>query len=204
MRLDFEGSFGGPYARMKPIARPALPYEELAGGSADAQSPPQNDALDKLRDKVVVKGPSRDTSGFQLQYVHVADFRFTWLERGDEVHLVPYQAGVKGQPRFIFSSPAEDSFMVTVQPTRASVNAQVYTNIPDWKGKPTVEYIGMLEERRKTGNTSLSRYLAPQSASGDRNTLALVRVESRRQMDGWWVYIYLTPMPWRSGRALSA
>jgi hypothetical protein len=102
MRLDFEGSFGGPYARMKPIVRPALPHGGWAGGSADRQSVPQNDALDKLRDKVVIKGPCRDSSGFQLQYVHVADFRFTWLERGNKIHLVPYQAGVKGQPCFIF------------------------------------------------------------------------------------------------------
>lgn len=185
---------------MTPVARPTPPYNWQAGGSPVAQSASKNDAVDKFLDKVVVKGPCRDTSGFQLQYVHVADFRLTWVERGDEIHLIPYSDGVREQLCFVFSSLAEEAFLVTIQPTRASVNAQVYTNIPEWRGKRTIEYVKELERQRKAGSTKLSRYVAPQRLGGEMGAQVRLRVDSRRQVDGWWVYITVTPISRGSGR----
>lgn len=112
----------------------------------DVQSVSRSAKLDKFRNKVVVKGACRVTSGFQLQYVHVADFLPTWVERGDEIHLIPYSDGAREQQCFVFSSLNEEAFMVTLRPTRASANTQLYTNILEWKGKGTIEYVKELEK----------------------------------------------------------
>jgi hypothetical protein len=172
---------------MKPIVRPAL-QDGLAETLAASQ--------DGLRDKVVVKGPCRSASGFQLQYVYVGGFRQTWLERGDEVHLIPSESGSQGQPCVVFSSPEGESFLVTIKPTRASVNANLYTNIPSWQGEPTLGYVEMLEKQRRANRGESPCFQAPQRVGG--GTEVVVRVESRRRKNGWWVYVSLAQMPEKS------
>jgi hypothetical protein len=187
LRVQMERDFETPFSSdptMTPNVRPAVAWGD-----------PWSDALGKCRNKVVIKEPIWGTSGFQLQYVHVVDFQVTLGERRDEIHLIPYNDRVKGPSCFVFSTLDEQAFMVTVQPTGASVNAQLYTNIPEWKGKRTIEYVKELEKQRKAGTTKLSRYLAPQRLGGELGAHVQVRVDSRRQMSGWWVYITFTPIP---------
>jgi hypothetical protein len=165
---------------MKPIVRPAAMPNGLGGQLAASQ--------DGFRDKVVVKGPCRLTSGFELQYVYVGGFRLTWLERGDEVHLIPSGTGAQGQPCVVFSSPEKESFMVVLDPTRASANADLYTNIPPWEGEETLTYMERLEKERRAGKGESSWYPAGIQRV-DQDKKVVVRVESRRRNNGWWVSV---------------
>ncbi|KAK4153986.1 hypothetical protein C8A00DRAFT_33239 [Chaetomidium leptoderma] len=172
---------------MKPIVRPPPPALAEGGGLLSASQ-------DGLRDKVVVKGPCRTTtSGFQLQYVYVAGFRLTWLERGDEVHLIPSDTGNQGQPCVVFSNPARESFMVTLEPTRAAVNANLYTNIPWWEGKETLAYMEKLEGERKASKGEALCDRAAQRVDGGREVV--VQIETRRRRNGWWVGVTVSEPP---------
>lgn len=182
MRTDLDGALPSPV--MKPIVRP-----NSRNDSARALVMSQ----DMLRDKVVLKGPCRSTSGFQLEYVYVAGFRPTWLEREDEVHLIPSESGNQGQPCAVYSSPEGESFLVTLRPTRASVNANLYTNIPPWKGRETLEFMEMLESQRKKQNSRSVSHKAFQRIGSGKEVA--VHLEHRRLRNGWWVYLSVTHLP---------
>lgn len=138
----------------------------------------------------MVKGPGRETSGFELQYVDVAGFWLTLLERGDEVHLIPSDTGSHGQPCVVFSRPEGRSFMVMLRPTRASANPDLYTDIPPWEGEYTLAYMEMLERKRRAGNGESPCYRATQRVGGVSEVV--VQVQSRRRRNGWWVYVSVT------------
>jgi hypothetical protein len=176
VRTDVDSAQGRPV--MKPIVRPPAIQNGLGGQPTASQ--------DGLRDKVIVKGPCRLTSGFELQYVYVGGFRLTWLERGDEVHLIPSEAGEQGQPCVVFSSPAKESFMVVLDPTRASANAILHTNIPPWEGEETVAYMERLERERQAAKFNSPCYPAGIQRA-DQDKKVVVRVESRRRRNGWLV-----------------
>jgi hypothetical protein len=166
---------------MRPITRPArqsMPTVKLA------------EWQDRYRDKLVIKGPCRATSGFQLQYVYVGQFRMGWLERGDEVHLLPHKAGDQGRPCLVFSSRGRESFMITFSPTRASANADLFTNIPPWEGKDILMYMEMVEKQRRADKFEAPCSRATQQADSGRKVM--VELGSRRRSNGWWVYISVT------------
>ena len=163
---------------MTPIVRP----EVVARSAALAE--------DGLRDKVVVKGPGKAASGFEVRYVYVAGFRLTWLEREDEVHLLPSTMSSWGRPCVVFSSVDGQSFMVTLMPTRTSVNADLYTDIPPWEGEALLGYMPGLDRARKARKGESPCYRGTQRVDGE--SRVVVQVQSRRRRDGWWVYVSVT------------
>ncbi|KAL2127420.1 hypothetical protein VTI74DRAFT_10763 [Chaetomium olivicolor] len=163
---------------MWPIVRPIM-SAALTKRLATAQ--------DRFRNKVVVKGPCHSTTDFRLQYVHVGNFRLSWLERGDEAHLIPKETGDQGQPCLVYSSPSSGSFMVTLRPTWESVNATLYTDIPPWEGKATLAYIEMLERNTKGRKDALWYVQAGTGITTGKD--AKVRIRNRRRNNGWWVYV---------------
>ncbi len=151
------------------------PVVRLAGWATTSQlAAPQ----DGWRDKVVVKGPGQ-TSGFEVRYVHVAKFLRTWLERGDEVHLIPKYSGRQGQPYVVFSNADGRSFLVILSPTRASANANLYTDISLWEEEDRLIYLEGLERAQKekwarrraialySGLTAREVYLLPYGAGDE-------------------------------------
>ncbi len=168
----------GLYPIMTPIVRP-----EVVGRSAA-------DVEDGLRDKIVVKGPGKAASGFEVRYVYVAGFRLTWLERENEVHLLPSTMSNWGRPCVVFSSVEGQSFMVALMPTRTSVNADLYTDIPPWEGEPLLGYMPGLDRERKARKGESPCYRGTQLA--DDGKRVEVQIQSRRRNNGWWVYVTVT------------
>jgi len=166
---------------MTPVAR-------LAGWAARSQLALQ----DGFRDKVVVKGPGQ-ASGFEARHVHTARMSLNWLEWGDEVHMIGKYTGSQGQPFVIFSSVGGRSFMVRLSPTRASVNANLYTDIPPWQGERDFSYCRDLEMDRKknAGESPCHRALQRVGKKGR----VVVELRSRRRNNGWWVYVSVAQPP---------
>ncbi len=91
-----------------------------------------------------------ETPGFEVRYVYAGRFQARWLGRSDEVHLIsPLTGKTRGSRLLSFHGAEGRSFMVTLRPTRASVNANLYTDIPPWKGKNTLAYMQGLERDRR-------------------------------------------------------
>jgi hypothetical protein len=169
---------------LRPIARPVF---------RDILTDQLGEYQDRFPNKVVVKGPCRETSGFQLQSVYVARFLPNWLEKGDKVHLLPHKAGDQGQPCLIFSSETRESFMITLKPTRASVNADLFTNIPPWEEKAPPEYIELVEKQRRADKGEAPCSRATQQVDSTRKVM--VQLQSRRRSNGWWVYVSVKEIP---------
>jgi hypothetical protein len=73
--------------------------------------------------------------------------------------------------------------MVTVMPTRASVNANLYTDIPTWNGKNSWAYIESLERERREINGDSPCLRATQRVEGEREVV--VKLRNRRRSDSW-------------------
>jgi hypothetical protein len=183
-----------------PPMRPNSPREvqDLLTDRDPVRVEPQPEP-EAYKDMVVIKGPCGATLGFRLRYVDVANFWSTWLERGDEVYLIPEDANYPlgrpdlGSPCLIFSTERQASFMISLAPTRASVNADLFTNIPPWEGKILGRYRDRVEKQREAdkGESPCSR--ATQQVDSGRNVM--VGLQSRRRSNGWWVYVSVTDMP---------
>jgi hypothetical protein len=152
--------------------------------------------LADLGGKVVVRGPS-DRSGFAVRYVHVGKLLWPWLQEGDEVHLVPSSLPDQGAPCVVFSSAEGWSFLVALEPTRASVNANLYTDIPPWEGEEVEAYIKGLERTRGGDKGETPSRRATQQADG--GGVVVVKVQSRRRSNGWWVHVTVAPSPEEEG-----
>ena len=71
------------------------------------------------------------------------------MGRSDEVHLIPIYREDQAQSCVVFSQAGGRSFIVTLRPTRTSVNANLYTDIPLQKEENTLAYIEGLERDRR-------------------------------------------------------
>jgi hypothetical protein len=76
--------------------------------------------------------------------------------------------------------------MVVLDPTRASANAILHTNIPPWEGEETVAYMERLERERQAAKFNSPCYPAGIQRA-DQDKKVVVRVESRRRRNGWLV-----------------
>lgn len=147
---------------------------------------------DVLRDNIIVKGPG-ETSGFEVQYVYAVRFQARWLGQSDEVHLIPIYGEDQGQSCVVFSRAGGRSFMVTLRPTRASVNANLYTDIPPWKGENTLAYMEGLERDRRENKGEDPCCRATQRVDSGENVV--VELQSRRRSNGWWVHVSVAQPP---------
>ena len=77
--------------------------------------------------------------------------------------------------------------MVTLRPTGASVNANLYTDILPWKGENTLAYMEGLERDRRENKGEEPCCRATQQVDGEGSVV--VEVQSRRRSNGWWVYV---------------
>ena len=179
---------GRKTAQSEPGMQP-LPRRRPPAGEADPAV--QDRAAQDLaaRNKVVVKGPAAAT-GFQMVYVYEAWFRATWPGPDDELHLIPDMTSNVRLLAVIFSNPGKEAFMVTLQPTRASIHARLWTDIPPWEGQNPMEFMEGLNAARQ-GAEPCSRDVQRTAGGGT----VEVQVESRRRSDGWWVYVTVAPQP---------
>ncbi len=178
IRLTMRADPNGREQVMRPITRPVASGVVAAAAAAHDQA---------SRNKVVVKGPAAAT-GFQLVYVYEAWFRATWPGPEDELHLIPDMTSNIRVLSVIFSDPGEEAFMVTLKPTRASIHANLWTDIPPWEDKHPVRFMERLDKTRQGG---CSRAMQRRGGGG----VVEVQVGSRRRSDGWWVYVTVTPQP---------
>jgi hypothetical protein len=110
--------------------------------------------------------------------VYAVRFQARWLGRSDEVHLIPIYGEDQEQSCVVFSRAEGQSFIVTLAPTRASVNANLYTDIPPWKGENTLAYMGGLERDRRENKGEEPCCCATQRVDGEGSVV--VEVQSRR------------------------
>jgi hypothetical protein len=90
----------------------------------------------------------------------------------------------------VFSRAEGRSFMVTLRPTRASVNANLYPDIPPWRGENTLAYMEGLERDRRENKGEKPCCRATQRVDSEGSVV--VEMQIQRQSNGWWVYVSVT------------